>query len=95
MEGGIWTGAGGRLYQSGTATWYQSHAGSGACAHLSLPFGTIVKIVNTGNGRSAQCRVGDRGPAAWTGHIIDLNPDVFAALAPLGTGTISVQLYIL
>ena len=84
--------SGGQLFQSGTATWYQSHAGPGACAHLTLPFGTIVKIVNTANGRSAQCRVGDRGPEAWTGHIIDLNPDVFAELAPLGTGTISVRL---
>ena len=86
--------SGGQLFQSGTATWYASHAGPGACAHLTLPFGTIVKIVNTANGRSAQCRVGDRGPMAYTGHIIDLNPDVFAALAPLGTGTISVRLYI-
>ena len=84
--------SGGQIFQSGTATWYQSHAGPGACAHLTLPFGTIVKITNTANGRSAQCRVGDRGPQAWTGHIIDLNPDVFAALAPLGTGTISVRL---
>ncbi len=85
--------SGGQLFQSGTATWYVSHAGPGACAHLTLPFGTIVKIVNTANGRSAQCRVGDRGPEAWTGHIIDLNPDVFAELAPLGTGTISVRVY--
>ncbi len=84
--------SGGQIFQTGTATWYQSHAGPGACAHLTLPFGTIVKIVNTANGRSAQCRVGDRGPEAWTGHIIDLNPDVFAELAPLGTGTISVRL---
>jgi len=86
---------GGRYFQSGTATFYKSHAGSGACAHLSLPFGTIVKIVNVANNRSAECRVGDRGPEAWTGHIIDLNPDVFEQLAPLGTGIISVKLYIL
>ncbi len=88
------SGGGGRLFQTGTATWYASHAGAGACAHLTLPFGTIVKLVNTANGRTAQCRVGDRGPQAWTGHIIDLNPDVFGALAPLGTGTITVRAYI-
>ena len=87
--------SGGTFFQSGTASWYDSHAGAGACAHLTLPFGTIVKIVNTANGRTAQCRVGDRGPQASTGHIIDLNPDVFQALAPLGTGIISVKLYIL
>jgi len=83
----------GGVYQSGTATWYDSHAGSGSCAHLRLPFGTIVRIVAS-NGNTAQCRVGDRGPEAWTGNIIDLNRDVFAQLAPLGTGRISVSLYI-
>ena len=82
----------GGVRQSGSASWYDSHAGSGSCAHLSLPFGTIVTIRNTANGRTAQCRVGDRGPKAYTGHIIDLNRDVFAQLAPLGTGVIPVQL---
>jgi uncharacterized protein YabE (DUF348 family) len=83
---------GGGSAQSGTASWYDSHAGSGSCAHLTLPFGTIVTILNTANGRTAQCRVGDRGPAASTGHIIDLNRDVFSQLAPLGTGIIPVKL---
>jgi uncharacterized protein YabE (DUF348 family) len=78
-------------YQSGTATWYDSHAGSGSCAHLRLPMGTLVKVVAS-NGRSALCRVGDRGPEAWTGNIIDLNRDVFAQLAPLGAGRLSVTL---
>ncbi len=86
------TGAGGAYIQSGTATWYQSHAGPGSCAHLTLPFGTVLKLVAS-NGRTAQCRVGDRGPEAWTGNIIDLNPDVFQQLAPLGTGKIFVKVY--
>jgi uncharacterized protein YabE (DUF348 family) len=84
--------AGRGVQQRGSASWYDSHAGSGSCAHLTLPFGTIVTIRNTANGRTAQCRVGDRGPKAYTGHIIDLNRDVFAQLAPLGTGVIPVQL---
>ncbi len=85
--------SGGRSIGGGYATWYKSHAGPGACAHLTLPFGTIVKLV-ADSGRTAQCRVGDRGPEAWTGNIIDLNPDVFAQLAPLGTGRIHVSMYI-
>ena len=85
---------GGRYWGSGSATFYTSHAGAGACAHLTLPFGTILRLVNKANGKSAQCRVGDRGPAAWTGHVIDLNPDVFAELAPLSTGVISLDIYI-
>lgn len=84
---------GGRSIGGGYATWYASHAGSGACAHLTLPFGTIVKLVAS-NGRTAQCRVGDRGPQAWTGNSIDLNPDVFQQLAPLGTGRIYVTMSI-
>ena len=84
---------GGRSIGGGYATWYDSHAGPGACAHLTLPFGTLVKLV-ADNGRTAQCRVGDRGPAAWTGNIIDLNRDVFAQLAPLGSGRIHVTMSI-
>ncbi len=85
---------GGRYWGSGSATFYDSHAGAGACAHLTLPFGTILRLVNKANGKTAQCRVGDRGPEAWTGHVIDLNPDVFAALAPLSTGVIRLDIYI-
>jgi uncharacterized protein YabE (DUF348 family) len=81
--------SGGGSHQGGSASWYDSHAGSGSCAHLTLPFGTIVTIRNTANGRTAQCRVGDRGPMAYTGHIIDLAPDVFRRLAPLSQGVLS------
>ena len=83
--------AGGVPIGDGYATWYASSAGPGTCAHLSLPFGTIVTLV-ADNGRRAQCRVADRGPEAWTGNVIDLNPDVFAQLAPLGTGRIHVKM---
>lgn len=82
-----------RSIGGGYATWYQSHAGPGSCAHLTLPFGTIVHL-RASNGRTAQCRVGDRGPQAWTGNSIDLNPDVFQQLAPLGTGRIYVAMSI-
>lgn len=74
----------------GTATWYAAPAGT--CAHLTLPFGTVVTLRNPRTGAVARCRVADRGPQAWTGHIIDLSPDVFRALAPLGQGVVSVEL---
>ena len=76
--------------RSGTATWY-SHA-AGTCAHLGLPMGTSVRITNTANGAAASCTVADRGPEAWTGNLIDLSPDVFRQLAPLGAGRINVRL---
>jgi uncharacterized protein YabE (DUF348 family) len=77
---------------SGSATWYGTAPGRGTCAHLSLKFGTIVTLTNRATGATAQCRVADRGPEAWTGHIIDLAPDVFRRLAPLSQGVISVAL---
>ena len=77
---------------TGSATWYGTAPGRGTCAHLSLKFGTIVTLTNRVTGATAQCRVADRGPEAWTGHIIDLAPDVFRRLAPLSQGVISVSL---
>ncbi|MGZ4736473.1 MAG: ubiquitin-like domain-containing protein [Acidimicrobiia bacterium] len=73
---------------TGSATWYGTAPGRGTCAHLSLPFGTIVTLTNLATGAVAQCRVADRGPEAWTGHVIDLAPDVFRHLAPLSQGVI-------
>jgi resuscitation-promoting factor RpfB len=76
----------------GSASWYGTGPGRGTCAHLSLPFGTVVTITNRDTGATAQCRVQDRGPEAWTGHIIDLAPDVFRQLAPLSQGIAPVTL---
>jgi uncharacterized protein YabE (DUF348 family) len=73
---------------SGSATWYGTGPGPGTCAHLHLPFGTVVTITNRDTGATAQCRVQDRGPETWTGHIIDLAPDVFRRLAPLSQGVL-------
>jgi uncharacterized protein YabE (DUF348 family) len=83
---------GGTGHQSGTATWYDTLHQPGTCAHLHLPFGTLVRVTDTANGASATCRVADRGPEEWTGHIIDLSPDVFEQLRPLSTGEIDVRL---
>jgi uncharacterized protein YabE (DUF348 family) len=77
---------------TGSATWYGTGPGPGTCAHLHLPFGTVVTITNRDTGATAQCRVQDRGPETWTGHIIDLAPDVFRRLAPLSQGVIPVSL---
>lgn len=71
---------------TGSATWYGTGPGPGTCAHLRLAFGTVVTITNRDTGAVAQCRVQDRGPETWTGHIIDLAPDVFRRLAPLSQG---------
>lgn len=49
-------------------------------AHPSLPFGTILNVVNLENGKSVQVRINDRGPYI-KGRILDLS---FAAARQLG-----------
>ncbi|TAJ13556.1 septal ring lytic transglycosylase RlpA family protein [Marinilabiliaceae bacterium JC017] len=41
-------------------------------AHLSLPFGTRVKVTNPANGKSVVVKINDRGPYI-KGRIIDLS----------------------
>ena len=41
-------------------------------AHRTLPFGTLVRVENKKNGRSAVVRITDRGPTI-SGRIIDVS----------------------
>jgi rare lipoprotein A (peptidoglycan hydrolase) len=47
-------------------------------AHPSLPLHSVVQV--SYGGRTVTAKVLDRGPAAWTGHGIDLGPAVARAL---------------
>lgn len=75
--------------QTGQASWYAYRPGE--CAHLTLPFGTVVTITNLANGRVAQCTVTDRGPTG-AGRIIDLDRATFAQLADPASGVIPVRI---
>lgn len=59
-------------------------------AHLTLPFGTIVKVTNLANGNSVEVRINDRGPHV-TGRSIDLSKAAFESIANLGSGIIYVE----
>ncbi len=61
------------------------------CAHRELPFGTVVSVTNTANGRSARCVVNDRGPFV-TGRDIDLSYATAKEIGLIGAGTGSVRL---
>lgn len=89
---------------NGEATWYGGHfngrfTSSGerydvrlmTCAHRTLPFGTLLLVTHTGNGRSVLVKVNDRGP--WTNQtrIVDLSPAAFRLLAPLNAGVIPIK----
>jgi hypothetical protein len=75
---------------SGQATWYS--IGGLTSASTTLPFGTVVKVTNTANGRSVNVVIRDRGPYAGPDRIIDLSPTAFSQIGGLGTGILSVQL---
>ena len=69
------------------------HIDTGAltAAHKSLPFGTLVRVTNKGNGRSAVVRINDRGPFV-KGRIIDLTPAGAQAIGMDGLAPIDVTI---
>lgn len=56
-------------------------------AHRTLPFGTIVTVESHETGRTVQVRINDRGPAAWTGKLIDLSCAAMIELAGVTDGS--------
>jgi len=91
-------------YQVGTASWYGSFfqgktTASGepynmndfTAAHPSLPLGSMVKVTNLRNGRSAVVRINDRGPVV-EGRIIDVSATVARALDFKSRGVQRVRL---
>lgn len=87
-----------------TASWYGSQfhgrpTASGerfdmyalTCAHKELAFGTMLKVTNTANNKSARCTVNDRGPFI-PGRDIDLSFGTAKEINMIGTGTSQVRL---
>jgi rare lipoprotein A len=69
----------------------QINTGALTAAHKSLPFGTLVRVTNTRNGRSAVVRINDRGPYV-KGRIIDLTPAGARAIGMDGLAQVDVTL---
>jgi rare lipoprotein A (peptidoglycan hydrolase) len=83
-----------RHHQSGRASWFSGCSGHGYyAAHNSIPVGTIVHVVRYSPRRGVHVRICGRGPASWTGNIIDLSPAAFRQLAPIGQGLVRVSLW--
>jgi len=90
--------------QCGIASWYGRESGSRTAngepfptaeptaAHRTLPFLTRVVVTDQRTGRSVVVRINDRGPAAWTGRLIDLSPAAARQLGMLAAGTARVCL---
>jgi len=91
----------------GIATWYGKvlngrHTSSGerfnmmamTCAHKSLPFGTVVRVVDLDTDRSVVVRVTDRGELPGN-HVVDLSYAAARELGTLKTGVANVRLEVI
>lgn len=78
-----------RNEQEGEASW--SDLEQGACAHRSIPFGTVLRVTNLDNGRRSTCTVRERGPYV-EGRILELDRSVFSELAPTNAGVLTVRI---
>ncbi|MBW7967595.1 septal ring lytic transglycosylase RlpA family protein [Bradyrhizobium sp. BR 10261] len=58
-------------------------------AHRCLPFGTRLRVSRAG--RSVVVTINDRGPAAWTGRVLDLARGPAIALGLAGPGVARVE----
>ncbi|MEI6328449.1 MAG: septal ring lytic transglycosylase RlpA family protein [Pseudanabaena sp. ELA645] len=92
---------------SGMASWYgpgfdgnQSASGeifnanALTAAHPSLPFGTLVRVVNMDNGQSVVVRINDRGPYA-EGRIIDMSAGAADMIGLIASGVAPVRVEVL
>ena len=63
-------------------------------AHRTLPFGTLVRVTNTRNGKSVVVRINDRGPYGH-GRIIDLSEAAAKKLDMIDAGVAPVTLEVI
>src|ERR1700680_1480396 len=70
-------------YTGRTASGERVRVGAFTAAHRTLPFGTRVRVTNTGTGRSVVVRINDRGPFV-RGRIIDVTPAAAHAIGCSG-----------
>jgi rare lipoprotein A len=73
-----------------TASGERLNPGAMTAAHRSLPFGTMVRVTNERNGRSAVVRINDRGPFV-RGRVIDVSPTAARALGFSGVVPVSLN----
>src|SRR5882724_4319655 len=101
------TPEGGAYIEEGNASWYGApfhgrRASNGevydmnkmTAAHRTMAFGTIVKVTNLTNGKTAVVRITDRGPFIEN-RIIDLSMAAAKAIESIGPGVVPVRLEVI
>jgi hypothetical protein len=77
-------------HEVGDATWYAA-APAGYCASPTLPFGTVLTVVNNATGASTVCTVDDREESGYP-RVVDLSPEGFSQIADMSQGVVSVTI---
>lgn len=98
------TSSGGQVLGEGVASWYGPgfHGKATAngerydqnaltAAHRTLPFNTVVRVINLQNGKSVVVRINDRGPYV-DNRIIDLSRAAAARIDMIQSGLAPVRL---
>ena len=91
--------------ESGLASWYGTKFHGNAtssgerydlyamtAAHRTLAFDTMVRVCRTDTGACVTVRINDRGPASWTGRVIDLSQGAADVLGMVRRGVAQVCL---
>lgn len=87
-----WYGPGFHGRQTASGERFNQHAST--CAHRTARFGSLIRVTNLANGRSAVCRVNDRGPYV-AGRVIDVSRGIAVRLGMIRSGSVPVRLQIL
>ena len=77
-----------------TASGSTYRPGEMTAAHNTLPFGTLIRVTNTRNGRSVEVTVTDRGPHT-KGYIVDVSRRAAVQLDIIEAGVVPVQLTVI
>jgi len=59
-------------------------------AHLTLPFGTVVRVTNLANNKTVEVTINDRGPYV-DGYVLDLSKAAFQQLGYMSSGVFNVE----
>ena len=81
--------------QSGYAVYYTGKPDretTMTAAHLTIPFGTWVKVTHSRTGKSVTVKVNDRGPWNGKGRIIDISLPAARALNIIDEGVAPVTI---
>ncbi|MNC14993.1 RlpA-like protein precursor [compost metagenome] len=83
-----------RYHNKRTASGEPYQKNANTAAHMTLPFGAMVRVTNIANGKSVVVRVNDRGNFP-RGRVIDLSRAAFSTIGNTRSGLIKVKVEVL